>query len=130
MISKKRDIFTYITSVIGVVWLGLQLLGGTQASTAQAREDVPQKIEVMQVAGFGPVILPSESVHDGQIWVVEDNRVTSQAVKAQDWRESYVRVDGLTDKTLVVLDNNLKIGQLVDYRVINPEAGQSGMMEI
>lgn len=107
----------------------MQLLEGGRAQTAQAYEEVPQTVKVVEVSGYGPVILPQTTVQDGQILVVEDNRVTSQAVSAQNWRGSYVRVDGLADKTLVVLDTNMKIGQLVDCKVINPEAGQSGIME-
>ena len=97
--------------------------------------ELPTKIPVMKVINEAgaPIILPRTSVvSDGQeafVFTVENYQVTKTPVEATVWREDFAKVTaGLSDHDLVILDNHLPLGQEINYQIINPEAGKSGLI--
>ena len=132
--SKKRKRLWTVALIVGLV---SALVGGYLWPTGRVlgqQVSVPQ-VEVLRVvqAEEQPlnVILPVESVTYQQeqafVQVVSNQRVSSKAVTVRDWRWPYVRVTaGLADADLVVVAGDVQVGEVVNYRLLNPEAGQSG----
>ena len=103
-----------------------QVLGG-QVTTPQ--------VEVLRVvqAAEQPlnVIVPATSVTYEQeqafVQVIEDQKVMRVPVQTQNWHWPYMRITGgLADADLVVVTGEVQVGEIVSYRLVNPEAGQSG----
>ena len=127
---------TDIASTILASALGLSLLGVVAWQMSQRTQQLID-VRVMQVAASDDtsVILPQDSVKfddKGQPFVLllDQNRMAlPYFVTASSWRRDFYRVDGLRTNDLVVLDNRVAVGQMVNYSLINPEAGQSGLVE-
>lgn len=109
-----------------------QVLG--QAITHQS------PLQVMRISQMSaqksPIILPVSGIHRDDsghyyVLVVANQRLVRRAVQLTPWRDEYAQIlDGLADQDLVVLDKRAQLQQtLGDYRLINPEAGNSGLID-
>ena len=103
----------------------------------RAQAEATKRVWAMRVVGDGSevtgVIVPAQSLIQEQertyVLVVDGEEATRVEVLAQPWRAPYWRVDGLARDSIVILDNRVTAGQVVKFQLINPEAGQSGLIE-
>lgn len=97
-------------------------------------------LQVMRVSQLpsksAPIILPVSGVYSDDnngkpyVLVVDDQQLVKREVQLTPWRGEYAQIlDGLLDQDLVVLDKRAKLNQpLGNYHLINPEAGNSGLI--
>jgi len=81
--------------------------------------------------GETQVILPADSVHmQGErayVWLAQGGLARKLWVQATAWRENFWRVDGVPSAAVVLLGDVSLASDNLSYRLINPEAGQSGV---
>jgi hypothetical protein len=119
-------------------WLSQNLPMNNSAAVLGARVERNGEVEVFKVVQNKTdtsVILPRASVQmedSGENFVLvlnEYNQVQKKSVQAQVWRKEYAQiVAGLEDQDLVVLSDRVAVGEAVEYRIMNPEAGRSGLV--
>ena len=119
---------------VGQMWKN-QLWSGNRVLGQMTNNEKIKVVKIVQDENQAAIILPKESVKQSTegafVLTVENNQVQKKVVQAQEWREKYYRiVDGLGNNDLVILESQVSPTQIVDYVVKNPEAGQSGVIEI
>lgn len=132
MLGKRQAIGMGACLIVGLfAW---QLIGKQWLPVAQSASG--QSVPVMRVIANNQsqVILPQQHVWQwhghNYVKVINDELVTGQIVQVQPWRAGYYLVKGLSDQDLVILDEQVFLGQRVSYQLINPEAGQSGLTSV
>jgi hypothetical protein len=143
MQDKRGLLIVFLGLLMGGAFWGGYLLSqslpiSNSAAVLGARVERRSEVEVFRVIqdeSVASIILPRFSVQtneSGENFVLvldENSRVQKKLVQAQVWRGQYVKIfAGLDDQDLVVLNNQIAVGRTVDYKVANPEAGKSGLL--
>ena len=134
---KKLGLWSLVLTgglITGQMWKN-QLWSSGRVLGQMTNNEKIKVVKIVQDENQAAIILPKESVKQSTegafVLTVENNQVQKKVVQAQEWREKYYRiVDGLVHNDLVILENQASSKQIVDYVVINPEAGQSGVIGI
>lgn len=134
---KKLGLWSLVLTgglITGQMWKN-QLWSSGRVLGQMTNNEKIKVVKIVQDENQAAIILPKESVKQSTegafVLTVENNQVQKKVVQAQEWREKYYRiVNGLVNNDLVILENQVSPTQIVDYVVINPEAGQSGVIGI
>lgn len=117
---------------LGTVWAGSFWLAARGKEVVSSTPLILPAVKVAASELSESVILPQDSVNSNSresfVWVAGDGQAKKVAVQVEKWREGYVRVTGLPTGSVVLLAQLPVVDVPINYQLINPEAGQSGVV--